>query len=148
MLKDCRTYLVSAATLGIMVVWTLLIPLILSLYAPDAMAAPFGNPIISTQSSTAEGSHILKASGALLNGFSATSGATAGYVLIFDSATVPADGTVTPRFCYALPAATTIGASWFSYPVSFTNGIVIVFSSTGCFTKTISNTAFFASQIQ
>ena len=79
----------------------------------------------------------MKAVPGLLNGFSATSGATAGYVLVIDSATVPADGAVVPKFCYALPANQTIGASWLTYPANFNNGIVLVFSSTGCFTKAI-----------
>lgn len=113
-----------------------------------ALAGPIGNPITSVQSAAAEGSNILKASQGFLNGFSATSGATAGFVLLIDSATVPADGAVTPKFCYQLPANQTTGASWISYPAPFANGIVIVFSTTGCFTKTISNTAFFSAQVQ
>jgi hypothetical protein len=125
-----------------------LLPFLLVLGCPTAQAAPLGNPIVSVQSATTEGSHVLKASAGLLNGFSATSGATAGYVLLIDSATVPADGAVTPKFCYALPAGQTTGASWISYPAPFNNGIVIVFSTTGCFTKTASATSFFAAQIQ
>jgi hypothetical protein len=113
-----------------------------------AVAAPIGNPIVSSQSSAVEGSHVFKSSAGLLNGFDATSGGTAGYLLILDSATVPADGPVAPRFCFALPATQTTGASWLSYPVNFNNGIVVVFSSTGCFTKTISSTAFFSAQVQ
>lgn len=113
-----------------------------------AIASPIGNPIISVQTPLAAGSLILKTSQGYLNGFDATSGATAGYVLFFDSATVPADGTVAPKLCYVLPASNTTGASWLTYPVPFSNGIVAVFSSTGCFTKTISNTAFFSGQIQ
>ncbi len=121
-----------------------LLPFLLLLPYASAQAAPLGNPIVSIQSSATEGSRVLKASPGLLNGFSATSGATAGYVLLIDSATVPADGAVTPKFCYALPAGQTTGASWISYPAPFNSGIVIVFSTTGCFAKAISNTAFFS----
>jgi hypothetical protein len=114
-----------------------------------AHAAPLGNPIVSVQSAATEGSHVLKASAGLLNGFNATNtGGSAGYVLLIDSATVPADGAVTPKFCYALPAASTTGASWISYPAPFNNGIVIVFSTSGCFTKAISANAFFSAQVQ
>ena len=119
-----------------------------ALISLNAIAAPLGNPITSVQSATAEGSHVLKSSQGYLNGFSATSGASAGYVLIFDATSAPADGTVTPKFCYYVPANNTTGASWISYPAPFSNGIVIVFSTTGCFTKTISNTAFFSAQVQ
>jgi len=118
------------------------------LLAFSAQAQPLGNPIVSVQSAAAEGSHILKASQGFLNGFSATSGASAGYVLIIDSATVPADGAVTPKFCYQIAANNTLSATWGTYPPVFSNGIVIVFSTTGCFTKTISATAFFSAQVQ
>lgn len=122
---------------------------ILASFANPAVATPIGNPIVSVQSSVAEGSRILKTTGGtFLNGFSATSGSVAGYVLIFDSATVPADGTVTPKLCYSIPATSTTGASWLNYPIPFSNGIVIVFSSTGCFSKTVSATAFFSAQVQ
>jgi len=115
---------------------------------PAFAATPLGNPIPSVPSASVEGSHIFKTTSGVLTGFNVTSGASAGYVLIFDSATVPADGAVTPMFCYSLAAATTGSSGWLQYPVPFTNGIVMVFSTTGCFTKTISNTAFFSAQIQ
>jgi len=118
------------------------------LAVPAFAAAPIGTPIPSIQSGAAESSHVLKATPGLLNGFSASSGATSGYVMIFDATTAPSDGAVTPKFCYALPASQTTGASWVEYPVYFVNGIVIVFSSTGCFTKTASATAFFTAQVQ
>lgn len=114
----------------------------------QAFAYPLGNPIAIVNSQAAESSHILKASSGVLNGFSATSAGTAGYVLIFDSATVPADGAVIPKMCYILPATQSTGASWLTYPAPFINGIVVAFSSTGCFTKTSSATAFFSAQIQ
>ena len=113
-----------------------------------AHANPLGNPVTSQQTSVAAGSLILKATGGWLQGFSATSGATSGYVLIFDSATVPADGTVTPKFCYNLPATSTTGGQWVPYSVPFVNGVMLVFSSTGCFSKTISDTAFLSGQAQ
>lgn len=113
-----------------------------------ASAAPIGNPIAATQNTTAAGSIILKASQGWLSGFSVTSAAAAGYVLIFDSATVPGDGTVTPKLCYEMAANSTIHDNWGGHPIPFINGIVLVYSSTGCFSKTISATAFFSGQIQ
>lgn len=113
-----------------------------------AFAAPIGNPIVSQRNTIAAGSLIPTTVYNKLNGFSATTGASAGYVMIFDATAVPANGTVTPALCYEIPANTTLGASWGNIPASFTNGIVFVFSTTGCFTKTISSTAFFSVQVQ
>lgn len=119
------------------------------LLAFPAMASPLGNPLPSIASAALESSHILKTSHGYLNGFHATSTTVAGYVLIFDSATVPADGAVTPVGCYALQGTPqTVWDSWLTYPNVFLNGIVIVFSTTGCFTKTASATAFFNAQVQ
>ena len=127
-----------------------LLAALLSLMAGHAPAASpiLGNPVNTVQSTATEGSHILLAVPGNLLGFSATSGTTAGYILLIDSATVPADGAVTPKYCYALPASQTIGASWFNFPAPFANGIVIVFSTTGCFSKNISTTSFFNAQVQ
>ena len=106
------------------------------------------NPIPSVSSTAAEGSHVFKASTGYLYGISVTSGATAGYVMIFNAATVPSDGSVTPVACYYLPATDTIAVSYYSYPIPLSTGVVAVFSSTGCFTKTLSATATFTAQIQ
>jgi len=126
---------------------SILIALVLALILP-AQAYALGNPVVSVQSTVAESSHVLKATAGSLFGFSATSGASAGYVLLFDAATAPNDGTVTPKLCYSIPASSTTGASWIDYPLAFNTGIVAVFSTTGCFTKTASATAFFNAQVQ
>lgn len=107
-----------------------------------------GNPITAVQSTVAEGSRVFKASPGLLNSFSATSGASAGYVMFFDAITAPADGTVTPKLCYSVAANTTVRDNFGSFSVPFTTGIVSVFSTTGCYTKTVSATAFFSAQVQ
>lgn len=99
--------------------------------------------VTSTQSTAAEGSRIAKASAGNLYGFEVCTGANAGYLMVFDSATVPADGTVTPKLVYAV-AANTSFARQVTYPFRFSSGITLVFSTTGPFTKTISATAFLA----
>jgi hypothetical protein len=76
------------------------------------------------------------------------SGGTAGYILLLDSKTIPADGAVTPVKCMPLAANTGIDLNWSIQPVRFVNGIAIVFSSTGCFTKTASATAFISGSAQ
>ena len=120
---------------------------LLALLMP-VQAFALGNPVVSVQSSVAEASHVLKASSGSLLGFSATSGASAGYVLFFDATSAPSNGTVTPKLCYYLPATNTIGASWVNFPIAFQSGIVVEFSTTGCFTATSSATAFFNAQVQ
>lgn len=98
-------------------------------------------------SAAAEGSHVFKASAGTLFGLSVTSSA-AGYVLVYNSATAPADGAVTPIGCYYLSAGPgTIGIAFTPFPLKMTTGITAVFSSTGCFSQTTSATAFFLGEI-
>lgn len=113
---------------------------------PAHANAVLGNPIPSAQSAAAEGSHVFKASGGLLYGITATIASTSGYLMVFDATTAPADGAVTPKLCYAIGSAINQGIL-IPYPVPFTNGIVAVFSTTGCFNKTVSN-AFFSAQVK
>lgn len=111
-----------------------------------ASANIIGNPIASAQSAAAEGGHVFKTTAGLLYGVTATIGATSGYLMVFDATSVPADGAVTPKLCYAIGTAINQGIL-IPYPVPFANGIVTVFSTTGCFTKTASN-AFFSAQVR
>lgn len=70
-----------------------------------------------------------------------------GWLLIYDSATKPADGAVTPIM--ALPIASGIAQSFsLDYPHLLTNGCTLVFSTTGPFTQTTSvgTCAFLAGQ--
>ena len=88
--------------------------------------------------STSSPSLILKAGPGVLHAFSITTSDATGYVMVFDSATVPADGTVTPKYAYAIVA----GSEAFNLepnPARFANGIAIVMSTTGPFTKTLSS---------
>lgn len=105
---------------------------------PNALAT---SAPTSTQTATAAGSLIAKTSAGNCYGFNVAAGASAGFLLLFDSATVPADGTVTPKKVYAVAANATLAVHW-DVPRRFGSGIVAVFSTTGPFTKTISATAF------
>lgn len=86
---------------------------------------------------------VLSPNTAYLTGINVTSGANAGYVLVYDAAAVPADGAVTPARCLPLAANTGIERT-FPTPLWFRNGITIVFSTTGCYVQTASATAFIA----
>lgn len=92
-------------------------------------------------------SFVAKASAGLLYGWSVTSGASAGFVLIFNSTSAPVDGAVTPIDCIAIPANATSGRQ-LSPPEAYSTGITLVFSTTGCFTKTASATAYFRGDVQ
>lgn len=108
--------------------------------APMNIAA---GAIVPGSSSAAEGSHI--ACGAACNVYrvSVTTGGTAGYITGFNATSAPADGAVTPVLCRAVAANSTLSISYADMPSRWSTGATFVFSSTGCFTKTISATAFF-----
>lgn len=71
-----------------------------------------------------------------------TLSAAAWWILIFDATSDPGNGAVTPRKCYAQVSGATSAAYAFPTPITFANGIVIVVSTTGCFTETQSAHAF------
>lgn len=91
---------------------------------------------------------VLKAGTAVLAGMNVTTGAAAGYVLVFDAAAAPADGAVTPIRCLPVAANTGVDINFRGSPLKFDVGAVVVFSTTGCYTKTASATAFIAGDIQ
>lgn len=95
---------------------------------------------------TVAGSQIAKASAGKLYGLNVVAGASAGYILVFDSATVPSNGAVTPKKAIALAANASLERSW-DRGLVFANGIVVVFSTTGPYTNTISATAFIETEV-
>lgn len=95
-------------------------------------------PIIST---SVESSHILKASAGNMYRVRITSGAVAGFLMLFNATSAPSDGAVTPQSCSIVPANSTVEIDHGGIPDRFAIGITAVFSSTGCFTKTASATA-------
>lgn len=119
---------------------------LLSWTAPLHANTILGNPVAVTQSAAAEGNHVFKTTAGILYGITATIAATSGYLMVFDATSAPADGAVMPKLCYAIGSAINQGIL-IPYPIPFANGIVAVFSTTGCFSKTASN-AFFAAQVR
>lgn len=103
--------------------------------------------LAAVSSTAAESSHILKSSAGTIYSLTVTTGATAGYVLVFNATSAPSDGSVTPSDCVSVSAGASTGITW-SPPLSLSTGITVVFSSSGCFTKTASATAFFSGQVQ
>jgi hypothetical protein len=100
-------------------------------------------------SSAAEGTHVFKASAGTLYSAYVTAGSTSGYLMIFNATSAPADGAVTPIHCVVVPALQTVSLSFNPGPgETYATGISAAFSTTGCFTKTVSATAFFHGSVK
>jgi hypothetical protein len=69
--------------------------------------------------------------------------AVTGFVMTFDAVSAPADGAVTPRECIYLVGPGTIVRDYGARSEPYITGLTAVWSTTGCFTKTASATAFF-----
>lgn len=98
------------------------------------IAAVF-DPIATT---AAAASLVLKSTPGSFYGANCTSTSAAGFLMLFDAASKPADGAVTPKKCWAVPAAGSIEAGYI-VPVRMTVGITLAFSTTGPFTLTTSS---------
>jgi hypothetical protein len=126
--------------------------------SPGVVPLPLPAGYAPLQSLATEGDHTFAIGQHNLYGFSVTIGSAAGYIMIFDSATVPADGVLDgviqpkPKKCYPVLSNGTFGNGSGAWPpgehLAFSTGIVFVFSTTGCFVKTESATAFFAAEVQ
>jgi len=104
-------------------------------------------PAITEVRSTAlEVSHVLKASAGQLCSLSVFNSGSAQFILVINSATVPANGAVTLLFPPIPIAAASIVQLDFPRPIVASTGIAVSNSSTGTFTKTGggSDCAFYA----
>jgi hypothetical protein len=114
--------------------------------SPAQAATEVASVSVIPQASTAvETSHVVAAYPAPLRGASITTGASAGYFMAINETADSGNGAVKPLLCVYV-AATSTGtltpppnAQW-----AFSVGIVLVFSTTGCFTETQSATAYFS----
>ena len=91
-------------------------------------------------------SQVIKSGAGNLYSFEVSADSTlsgaAWWILIFDATSDPGNGAVTPRKCYGQVAGATSAAYAWTTPIAFTAGIVIVASTTGCYTETQSVHAF------
>lgn len=114
--------------------------------APTATAAAGIAPVVS---GAAESSHVLKASAGNFYSAYITTGATAGFFMIDDSATAKSNGAITPMHCIQVAANSSASISTRGGPPDvFPTGITALFSTTGCFTLTLSATAFFSGSVK
>lgn len=106
-------------------------------------------PVVATTAQNTTGGFALKASPGCLLALYVVNSSTAGYMMIFNSATLPADGAVTPIHCIPISASS---YQWLNFapqpPEWYSAGISAAFSTTGCFTKTISSTLFIHGLVQ
>lgn len=112
---------------------------IFTVNAPSAASAVAITPVVT---SAVASNLVIKGSAGNLYAVNITTGASAGYLMIFNATSAPADGAVTPVKCLPVAANTGMELSYRSLPVAFSTGITAVFSTTGCFSKTASATAF------
>ena len=106
--------------------------------------------VAEVRSTAFEAGKVLKSSGGKLKQFSVfNSKASAQFILLMDSATVPADGPVTLLFPPIPVAAGQLLVLDLPTPLSAANGIAVSNSSTGTFSKTIggADCAFYAQVI-
>lgn len=117
-------------------------------YVVQALESSTTSGVAPVATTAVAGGQVLKASAANLYGLNVVSGASAGYVLVTNTTTVPADGAVTPLKCYALAANSSLDLNLRAAPVYFSTGVSVSFSTTGCFTKTASATAFISGDVK
>jgi hypothetical protein len=118
-----------------------------AIYA-ELAAMPDSIPVAAIRSTALEASHVFKASaGSLIDTYCLAT--VSGFYMLFDATSVPADGVVTPLGVIPVGA---YEASSFDLqsncPLTFTTGLIGVFSTTGPFIKSASAMAFMSARIQ
>jgi hypothetical protein len=119
----------------------------------DATGGGGGNPSTHNQCGSLCSSLVVKNAAGNLYSFHVSADSTlsgaAWWIMVYDLTSAPADGSVTPAKCYALPSgATAFTGAFDAGGVAFTTGITIGVSTTGCFTKTASAHAFIGGDYQ
>lgn len=123
-----------------------------------------GQALAMTQSAAVENSHVFKTAAGNLYSFGAVNTNLAGFILLIDGTTVPGDGALAScgltnpagclKWCGPVALGTASAPSYTGFqlspgpPMPFVNGVVAVYSSTGCGTKTIgAANIFFEGQV-
>ena len=110
----------------------------------NATLTPAAGTVVSSAALAAN--LVIKNAAAKLVSFNVSADSTlsgaAWWVMIYNATSAPGDGAVTPAKCYAASSGTTSLSGAFTAPATFSTGITIGVSTTGCFTKTASTHAF------
>lgn len=134
-----------------------------TLVTPSPSAAA-GIALPLQQSSAAESSHVFKTAAGNIYLVGAVNTGNSGFILLIDGTTVPGDGALTAcgttnpnnclRGCWPIAGGSATAPAFFGFqmtpgpPVSLSNGMVMVYSSTGCTTKTLGGSnIFFEAQV-
>lgn len=116
--------------------------LVLALIATPALAQP---PITTPVA----GSNVLIDHSANIVAVNVVSGASAGYLIVVDSSTIPADGTVKPIQCMPIAITTGVAMNFRSDPITVGYGAAVMFSTgASCFALVKSATAFIAVEVR
>jgi hypothetical protein len=121
--------------------------LALSLVSPASAQFNPSNSTATVATTVAASSIVARTTpGGFMSAYGENAAAAAGWLMAFDATAVPADGAVTPlAICHAAAAS---GCTIDMSPgVPVTTGLVVVWSSTGPFTKTAA-TAYIQVQYQ
>lgn len=97
---------------------------------------------------SATGSLAAKTTAGDLYGISVVAGAAAGFLLVGNGTAVPADGAVVPLDCIPVAINGYATVSFNPIPQFFSTGIWAAFSTTGCYTKTLSATAYISANVK
>lgn len=112
---------------------------------PGSAASAAIVPVVST---VAESGHVLKASAGNLYHVAVSTGGTAGFLLVVNATSAPSNGAVAPLLCRAVAANSSLEVDHAIIPDRYGTGITALFSTTGCFTLTLSATATFEGAVQ
>ena len=107
-----------------------------------------GVAIEPTAVASATSGLVLKTAAGNLYSLQVANAATGGYVLLMDQTTVPSAGAVTPSKCFFMPSAAGNLSLSFNPPLRFSSGIIMLYSSAGCFTFTASNPTFMSGEVK
>lgn len=114
--------------------------------APGGASDSTAVALASVSTPAAASNLVLRAAPCNFYGAQVCTAAVAGYLMLFDAIAAPPDGTVTPKKVWAVAANTAIELDYVP-PIRMSTGAVLVFSSTGQFTKTASATAFMSGEV-
>jgi hypothetical protein len=105
--------------------------------ACPVQTASIGAPAVApVWTPAAAASLIAKVAAGIAQSYAAVNGGTAGWLMAFDSATLPTNGAVGASLIGCWPIAAN-GLISRDQPLPFANGLTLVLSSTGCFTLTL-----------
>lgn len=118
------------------------------------VTSAFAQSVVAPLSTTAAANSLTLASTtAAFYGFELFSGPTAGLAMVFASASVPSNGSVTPVKCYPVAANASVSIAYQPAQIVMTSGTTIVFGANdgtvnACFNLVKQNAAFISGEAQ